>query len=299
MIKTILIITALVAAALVLILAAALTIGASRWEKATEELSRRLESTRQPGSTSQPKPRNYQSGELEGLPEPVQRYFRTVLEPDAPIVTAAEVVHTGTFNMAETGSNWKPFTSRQEVRTSRPGFLWNGAITMMPGIKARVHDAYIGGEGILHASLGGLVSLMDLRGRGELARGELMRYFAEAAWYPTALLPRQGVQWEAADDSSAYATLTDGDIELTLLFRFNKEGLIASVYSEGRERMAGTIMESTPWEGRWSNYQRRNGMLVPISGEVLWYLPDGEQPYWRGDIAEIRYRFGEEENHEE
>jgi len=229
----------------------------------------------------------------------VQRYFRTVLEPGAPLVRAAEVIHRGTFNMSETGSNWKPFTSHQLVITSRPGFIWNGAITMMPGLKARVHDAYIGGEGILHASLGGLFSLMDLRGRGELARGELMRYFAEAAWYPTALLPGQGVQWKAADGSSAYATLIDGDIELTLLFRFNEEGLIASVYSEGRERMTGTIMENTPWEGRWSNYQRRNGMLVPLSGEVLWYLPGGEQPYWRGDITEISYRFAGEEHHEE
>jgi hypothetical protein len=51
----------------------------------------------------------------------------------------------------------------------------------------------------------GLSALADLRCEGEIARGELMRYLAEAAWYPTALLPSQSVQWEALDDHSATA----------------------------------------------------------------------------------------------
>ncbi|MDI1259506.1 T6SS effector amidase Tae4 family protein [Aquabacterium sp.] len=33
-----------------------------------------------------------------------------------------------------------------------------------------------------------------------------MRYFAEMAWYPTALLPSQGLRREAVDDRSANAT---------------------------------------------------------------------------------------------
>ena len=82
---------------------------------------------------------------------------------------------------------------------------------MLPGLPVRVHDAYIAGEGILHASLFGLVSVANLRGTPEAAQGELLRLLAEAAWYPTALLPSQGVRWEAVDDSSAKATLKDGD----------------------------------------------------------------------------------------
>jgi hypothetical protein len=57
-----------------------------------------------------------------------------------------------------------------------------------------------------------------------MAQGELMRFFAEAAWYPTALLPSQGVQWQAMDDSSALGTLKDGQTSVTLLFRFNENG---------------------------------------------------------------------------
>jgi len=43
-----------------------------------------------------------------------------------------------------------------------------------------------------HASLFGLISLANWRGTPEVAQGELMRFLAEAAWDPTALLPSQG-----------------------------------------------------------------------------------------------------------
>ena len=55
----------------------------------------------------------------------------------------------------------------------------------------------------------GLFTVAQAQGQGsdELARGEFMRWFAEAPWYPTALLPSQGVRWQAVDDTSAQATL--------------------------------------------------------------------------------------------
>ena len=67
---------------------------------------------------------------------------------------------------------------------------------ILPGLAVRVHDAYVAGEGILHPAALGLFTLMDLRGTGEVAQGELMRYLAEAVCTRTALLPGQGVRWE-------------------------------------------------------------------------------------------------------
>ncbi len=209
------------------------------------------------------------------------------------MVLAVTVEHTGTFNMSETGEQWSPFTSTQRVMIKRRGFVWDGKIKMMPGLRVCVHDAYITGEGILHASLFGLVSLANLRGRSAMAHGELMRFFAEAAWYPTALLPSQGVQWETVNDSSAKATATDGETTVTLLFRFNEEGLIESVRAEARGRAVADEMIPTPWEGRWNNYELRDGMLIPIEGEVAWLLSEGRKPYWRGRIAGISYELAQ------
>lgn len=169
-----------------------------------------------------------------------------------------------------------------EPVTQRPGFDWNGRVAMMSALPVRVHDAYVAGEGILHASLLGLFSVVDMRGTKDVAEGELMRFLAEAAWYPTALLPSQGVRWEAANDRSAYATLDEGDISITMLFTFNEEGLIDTVHAEARGRTMGHEVVPTPWEGRVWNYEKRGGMRVPLDGEVAWLLPEGEKPYWRG-----------------
>src|ERR1700730_15928625 len=190
--------------------------GAARWADSTRRLLLRLEGTRMPATTS-----HYDAHELEGLPAPVKRYFRTVLKDGQPIVTAATVEHIGTFNLKQTGEQWKSFTSDQRVVTRRPGFVWNARITMLPGIAVYVHDAYVGGEGILNPAILGLFSLVDPIEARVLAQGEFVRFFAEAAWYPTALLPSQGVHWDAVDDHSAKATLVDGTLSVVMLVRFN------------------------------------------------------------------------------
>lgn len=264
----------------------AVTYGSHRWQSATGEMHDRLEATRLPIV-----PRVYDPDELTGLPEPVQRYFRTVLKDGQPMVTAVRVEHAGTFNMSETGDQWRPFVSTQRVITRRPGFDWEGRIAMMPGLTVLVHDAYIAGEGILHASLLGLVSLVKLRGTPEVAQGELMRFLAEAAWYPTALLPSQGVHWQRVDDASARATIKDGETSVTMLFCFDGNGLIRSVRAEARGRTVSGEVIPTPWEGRWSTYELRDGMRIPLEGEVAWLLPGGPKPYWRGRITDIRYEF--------
>lgn len=272
--------------ALAAIYAAAFAYGASLWKANTQELRARLDSAR-----SQICPQVVDFREIESLPAPVQRYFRTVLDEGQPVIEGVRVQHSGTFNMSETAEQWKPFTSEQWVATHRPGFVWNGRVTVLPGFPARVHDAYVAGEGILYVSLLGLITVADLRGGGELAAGELMRYFAEAAWYPTALLPSQGVSWKAVDEHSAYGSLTDGDISISMLFTFDDRGLIETVEAEGRGRTVDGEVVPTPWRGRFWNYEERGGMLVPTDGEVAWLLPEGSKPYWRGHTTSIEYEF--------
>jgi hypothetical protein len=272
--------------ALVILLVALRLYGSSRWDAGTRRLRERIEAARIPIE-----PGTDQVAELAGLPAPVQRYFRTALTEGQPMVAAVRLEHAGTFNMSATAEQWKPFTSSQRVVTRRPGFDWDARVAMMPGLPVRVHDAYAAGEGVLHAAVLGLVTVADLRGTGEVAKGELMRFFAESAWYPTALLPSQGVRWEAVDDRSARATLKDGDLALTLLFRFNGDGLIDTVRAESRGRTVGNKVIPTPWEGRFWDYEVHDGMRVPMEGEVSWLLPEGPKPYWRGRITRISYEF--------
>ncbi|MFO7278437.1 MAG: hypothetical protein DIU56_015540 [Pseudomonadota bacterium] len=231
--------------------------------------------------------------ELEELPSPVRRYFRRVLREGQPMIAAVSIRHRGSLNMSEVGERWKPITSEQRVITRRPGFDWNARIALMPGLSVHVRDAYVAGEGILTARLLGLIPLANLRGAGEIARGELMRFLAETAWYPTALLPSQGVSWRAVDQNTADATLADGPLRVTMRFMFDEEDLIRAVQAEARGRTVSGRIVPTPWRGRFADHAERDGMLVPLEGEAEWLLPEGARPYWRGTITAIDHELTE------
>ena len=289
--------------ALVVISLGLRAVGASRWAELIHTHTSQLEqghvnvqSLVQGGQPSQSRfDERYHVTELEGLPAPVQRYFRAVLTDGQPIIAAASIEMAGTINMSATAEQWKPFTSHQRVVASaagsRPGFLWDAQVAMFPGVPARVVDSYVAGQVQLTAKLLGLFTVADAHGGGELARGEFMRYFAEAAWYPTALLPSQGVRWQAVDDTSAKATIVDGPITLTLLFTFNEARLIASVRAESRGAGVGKDMVMLPCDCALSDYKPQDGMLLPMTGEAAWMRPGGRKPYFVGQVKKVSYEF--------
>jgi hypothetical protein len=260
-------------------------LGRWRWAAKTRMLLDRLQA-----GCSSAAAGHFDPDELDGLPAPVARYLRAVIPAGTPIIRSVEVVQRGSLNLSDTAERWRPFTSRQHVVTRRPGFVWDARVSMGPGLAVYVYDAYVAGEGILEPALLGLFPLARLRDRGEGARGELMRFMAEAAWYPTALLPGQGMHWEPLDAHSARATLVDGELRLALSFHFGADGLLERVRAENRGRMAGGALIPTPWEGCLSNYQWRDGLLIPLDGEVAWLTPAGWRPYWRGTITALRYQ---------
>lgn len=269
-----------------LVYGALFVLGAWWWARATQSYVNRLDA----GKVARPVSR-FDIREVAGLPAPVRRYFVTALTDGQPIVRSADIALEGMFNMSLETPQWKTFTSDQHVVTNRPGFVWNARIMLFTGIPVQVHDAYVVGEGFLTPSILGLFSLGNIRGAGEIARGELMRWLAEAVWYPTALLSSQGVQWQAVDATSARASFTDGTIDLTMLFRFRKDGLVSGIRVEAREGTFEGKAVMMPWEGRFDDYRTMNGMMVPYFGEVAWITPIGERPYFRGSITSVTYRF--------
>jgi len=160
---------------------------------------------------------------------------------------------------------------------------------MSPGITVRVVDAYVAGVGSLQPSLFGLIDLGGSHGTVDIARGELIRFFAETVWYPTALLPSQGVRWSPVDDQTARATLTDGPLSVALTFTFDKEGFVERIRSTERSALVDGVMVPMAWEVRPSNYQIQSGMLVPQEAEVAWIPATGRVPYWRGKIEKFDY----------
>ena len=81
----------------------------------------------------------------------------------------------------------------------------------------------------------------------------------------------------------------DGAAAPALLFTFDEQGLVSTVRAEDRGRGVGKATVPTPWLGRFWSYAWRDGLLVPLEGEVAWLLPGGPLPYWRGRLVEVAY----------
>jgi len=261
----------------------AMAFGAGRWRRNNAAFCAKMQAARAPTAMTA-----YDAREIESLPPPVQRYFRAVLQDGQAMVSSVRLSQQGQFRQNESKDSWQPFRATQFVTIQPPGFDWDARIRMAPGAHVYVQDAYALGVGSLHAAVLGLVTVADMHGTPETARGELMRYLAEAPWYPTALLPCQGVRWEGIDDTSARATLTDGGTTVSLEFRFDADGLITTAWAPSRPR---STTESAPWLCRVRSYAQRAGMRVPLEGQVEWQLPNGPAPYWRGRLTGIDYEF--------
>jgi hypothetical protein len=273
---------------LVVTLGSVVAISTNAWRQKSVALLGRLLRTR-PFSP----PATFELHELEGLPEPVARYFLAVLHEGQRIVRSAEISQRGHILVRAQPPGWKKFYATQHVATSPAGFLWDASVRLAPGISVLVRDSLIDGIGSMRASVMGLWPLVSVEGTPEIAAGALQRYLAEALWVPTALLPSQGVTWTPLDEASARATITSGATTVSVDFFFAADGTARRIYTNARSREVNGEAVPTPWQGRFSRYTEMHGMKIPMSAEVEWLLEEGPQEYWRGDVTSVTYAYEE------
>lgn len=262
--------------------AAAVSAGSTAWNQATARAVARL--THDAAATDE----RFSPERMDGLPGPVRRYFEYALTPGRRLIRTARVTHAGRFRTGlEAG--WMRFHSVQVFTARPPGFVWDARIRMAPLLSIRVRDSYVNGAGSMLGSIASVVPVVDVQGGPELAAGALHRYLAEAVWLPTALLPSSGVRWDAVDDFTARATMTDGETSVWLDFRFDAEGRILEVFTPARFRDVNGTGVPTPWTGRFHDWVQVDGVRIPTRGEVDWLLPEGTLTYWRGRVTSVSY----------
>lgn len=259
----------------------------AQWRKKTLRLVEMLEENE---GTSDEKTVSFAG--FGGLPAPVARYLRFALREGQPFIHSVRITQSGELRISPTHKQWRKFRAVQFFSPNAPGFVWDAHVSMPLGIKIRVRDAY-SGHGLGQVDVASLVTVAQVEDKTELSEAALMRYLAEAVWFPTALLPSSaGIVWSAIDEKRALATLTAGATTVSLEFGFGGSGEVTSIYTPGRYREVQGGFELTPWEGYHRDYQEINGMQIPTTGEVAWHLPEGKFTVWRGRNEYTQFDLG-------
>lgn len=227
--------------------------------------------------------------QLENLPKPVQRYFRHVLGDKSVIINKVIVTQEGGFRVKQDQKEYMKMEAKQYFCPLKKSFVWDAKIFIFPTFFIHIFDAFIDAKGVMKGKILSLFTLIDAQGKQELNEGSLQRYLAESVWFPTALLPSEGVRWNKVDENSAKATITKGNITVSLEFKFNEKGEIIEVFTPERYREVSGKYIQTPWRGFYSNYVLKNGYLFPLDAKVEWELEQGNYKYWQASVKNITY----------
>ena len=220
------------------------------------------------------------------VPAIIRAYARRATR-ETPVPNTVWLRQRGEMRANLRGS-WQPFTAEQVIGIHEPGFAWLARMQGTLLVSARVLDCYVDGEGLLEARLFG--SLPLARGTGPQAdKGELMRYLAELAWAPHAMLHNPQLSWReiGATTVEVAAESPAGPAQVRLIF---ENGDIARVEAEDRPRMTGRRIVPTRWQGRCFDYREIHGCRIPTRAVVSWLLEDGPFEYWRGQVTGFRMK---------
>ena len=256
------------------------------------------------------------------LPGPVKRYIQAVWhntndfddEDIVPIARTMRMEQEGQFLL---NGKYIPFTASQEFSTrhEHAGFVWDAVMHAETGciptsfftLPINVCDAYINGAGTMKAQLPGGIPLVRQKDTPELNQGELMRWAAEAALFPLALLPTtkgETIKWLPStdgDDNSATLELEHHKTIARMIFRFDADThLVTSIEAKRPRAVDGTKYELTLWKGFFYDFELHGGLLVPTKMEVGWQLDEDEplEIYFKGTNHNFIYLMNGHPHHQ-
>jgi len=222
---------------------------------------------------------------LGNLPPPVQRYmtFSGVLGKAIPHTVRLKQV--GRIRQ-DAKSAWMKLEAVEYYSTTPPGFIWK---VYMPNRRIPItlgRDAYLAGQGSMLIKMLSLFSLVNAAGN-EVDQGAMMRYLNEMAWFPAAFLG-ENISWKVIDDGSAEVTLTDRGKSVSAIMHFDPEGRPLNFVAK-RYRMVGKGYDLEIWSTPFTGYGEFEGLKLPIRGQGVWNLKEGDLVYVELEVTELEY----------
>ncbi|MGI5912223.1 MAG: DUF6544 family protein [Syntrophomonadaceae bacterium] len=226
-----------------------------------------------------------QEKDLEGLPEPVQRWLRYSQVVGKDRITTVRSKQSALLRTKQ-DQPWMATEAENYYTIPQPGFIWHAKIKAAPLVHIAGRDKYYQGNGNMLIKFLSLFTVANAKGK-EINQGSLIRYLAESVWFPTAAL-NSYIIWEEIDSNSAQATISYKGITAAGTFFFNEKGEPINFIAERYMESNGEYSLET-WSVLVGDYKEFSGFKVPTTGEVTWKLKTGDFKWFQFELKEIEY----------
>lgn len=225
----------------------------------------------------------------EGLPAPVERFYRTLYGNEIPVVETA--VLTGRGQMRPFGPFHIPARFRF-THIAGQGYRHYIEATLFGMPVFKVNERYLEGKSLFELPFG----VVDDDPKQN--QGANLGLWAESLWLPSVFLTDPRVQWEAVDDNTALLKVPFDDVQETYVVRFDPAtGLVSyfeSMRYQGPESPAKIL-----WLNESQGWSELNGAQMMTQAAAVWlneYTPwayfNLEEVVYNADVEEYIWQKG-------
>jgi hypothetical protein len=227
--------------------------------------------------------------DLAGLPATVRRYLRAMGVMNRPRDWSFQAHITGRFRLRGQGT-WMPAEVWQYNSTVQVARIFHMRIDFASVVPMVGRDTYLGGKGIMHGKLLGLVTVAHAVGP-ETDMSELVTYLNDAVLMAPSMLLGPNTSFAAVDDDSFDVTLVDAGQRVSARVFLNDDGRPVNFSTTDRYADLPGGLVRAQWTTPIDGWRPDGDRFILTRGRAIWNLPEGPLSYLDFSMSpgDVRY----------
>jgi hypothetical protein len=212
----------------------------------------------------------------DGLPAPVERFYRQIYGEDVPLIESAVV--SGRAKIRVGGITFPGRFRFTHIAGQDYRHYIEATFFGLPLMK--VNESYLDGKSRLELLFG------VTEGEPKVNQAANLGLWSESIWLPSILITDPRVQWESVDEETALLVVPFGEIKERFVVRFDPKTDMPQIIEAMRYKDAASETK-TLWLNQAFQWNTFSGYIIPSVGAVTWF--DDGTPWAVFSVEEVVY----------